>query len=194
MAYFASATACAAPSSSSAHISLALSVLTFLKSSSQKEFCRIGGAIDPFTSIHSIHLFVRWLSSLPMLEHLSSDLLLVAWAVKGLPAGLKSFLEWSLGLEGAPKERINLEYLVWHLEMWRSVFSSKIVVEDARQRGKGQGVHIADWYANAPALGRVLIYGEAQRYWDRLSGKSGMCFSRCSCFDSDYLSLLGGLY
>jgi hypothetical protein len=141
--------------STPAHLNPALNALAFFKLDSQKEFCRNDG-VDPFTSIHSTHLFVRWLSSLPVHKFLSSDRLLVAWAVQGLPPGLKALLFWSLPWENV-SERMNLEYLLWHLEMWRSVFSFKIVVEYARQKGKTRGVHIAEWYANTISENKELL-------------------------------------
>lgn len=164
-----------APSSSSAHISLALIALTFFQTaSSQKGFRNISGGLDPFTSIHSIHLFVTWLASLPVRQSLSSDLLLVAWAVQGLPPGLRSLLEWSLAWEDIPEESLNLEYLLWHLEMWRSVFSSTIVVEFARKRGMRLEPHIADWFANGPNVNKEMAQKAAQEYWHRFTGKKGM--------------------
>jgi len=112
---------------------------------------------------------------------LSSDLLLVAWAVKGLPTGLGKLLTWSLEWEDVPEERINLEYLLWHLEMWRSVFSSMEVVEYARKKGKNRSVHIAEWYANALGDDKKVALDAARGYWGRFSGKEGMYFSRSSC-------------
>ena len=171
----------ALPSTPPAHINLALNALSFFtKVSSQREFCRLGG-VDPFNSIHSIHLFVRWLASLPVRQFLSSDLLLVAWAIRGFPAGLRTFLQWSLARENVPEERINLEYLLWHLEMWRSVFSSMEVVEKAREKGKSPSIHIAEWYANAPGDDRKVALDAAQRYWNRFSGNTGLYFYRSSC-------------
>ncbi|KAF7510918.1 hypothetical protein GJ744_005748 [Endocarpon pusillum] len=167
-----SAPTSSAPSSSPSQIGLALTALTFLQcASSQKGFRNVSKGMDPFTSIHSIHLFVNWLASLPIRQTLPSDLLLVAWAIQGLPAGLRSFLAWSLALDNPPEERINLEYLTWHLEMWRSVFSSTIVVEFAGKRGKSQETPVEDWFANGPGRNKEWVRKEAQGYWDRFSGK-----------------------
>jgi hypothetical protein len=160
-------------------INLALNALTFFNLSSTREFCKLGG-IDPFTSIHSIHMFVHWLSSLPVRQVLSSDLLLVGWAVKGFPIGLRTFLQFSLGWEKLPQEKITLEYLLWHLEMWRSVFSSTIVVEYARQRGKIPSMDVAEWYANAISKDRMKAQEAARGYWDCFSGKNGMYSCRSS--------------
>jgi hypothetical protein len=49
-----------------------------------------------------------------------------------------------LALEKVSEERLKLEYLVWQLEMWRSVFSSTIIVEFARKRGMRPETHIVD--------------------------------------------------
>jgi hypothetical protein len=172
-----------ASSSTPAHLNPALNALAFFKRNSQKEFCRIDG-VDPFTSIHSIHLFVRWLSSLPVHRFLSSDRLLVAWTVQGLLPGLKAFLFWSLAWENVSEERMKLEYLLWHLEMWRSIFSLKIVAEFARQKGKSRGVHIAEWYANTISENREELLKAAIGFWDRFSGKSGMHLSQSSCLST----------
>lgn len=166
-----------APSSSPSHISRALNAFKFFTSSSQVEFKRESGGLTPFHSILSIHLFVHWLSSLPDRKILSSDLFLVAWAVKGLPAGLGCFLQLSLGWEKVPEERINLEYLLWHLEMWRSVFSSTILVEHARKKAKEPSIDIVDWYARAVLADRNVALRAAGRYWHRFSGRGGMYFS-----------------
>jgi len=129
-------------------------------------------------------LFVFWLASLPVRQSLSSDLLLVAWAVQGLPAGLQSFLQWSLALDNVGEEGLNLEYLLWQLEMWRSVFSSTIVVEYARKRGMKPETDIVDWFENGPDVNKNVALKAAQGYWDSFSGKKGMFCYRSSYSDT----------
>jgi hypothetical protein len=181
------------PFFSSSRYDLVSSAFRPFKSNARNEFRQVAGGLEPFHSLHSTHLFVHWLSSLPIRKYLSSDLLLVVWAVNGLPAGLKGFLQWSLtALEAVPEEKVNLEYLMWQLEMWRSIFSSTKVVEYARKNGwNQQGTTITDWFWNSGGASKAAVQNLAQGYWGRLSGTAGMYSSSRSGSYFHFVSLDG---
>jgi hypothetical protein len=80
----------------------------------------------------------------------------------------------SLAWEGVSGERMNLEYLCWHLEMWRSVFLSPKAVEYARKMGRCPETHIADWYASTRRQDMKVALELAQEYWRIFSGAAGM--------------------
>lgn len=96
----------------------------------------------------------------------------MAWAVKGMSPGLRVFLRYSLGFDRVPDERINLEYLCWHLEMWREIFSLVRVVEYAREKGKDRETYIVDWYADGKG-DKDNVRRFAREYWNSFSGKEG---------------------
>lgn len=167
------ASASASTSSSPRHINQALNALASIKNKSESVYFAVEWAIDPFGSIQGIHMFTRWLEDHQIRKYLCSDLLLVAWAIQGLPAGLRSFLVWSLAnLEPEVEDKkINLDYLTWQLEMWRSVFSSTKAVEYARKNG-GTVKYIIDWYGGSMGH-KEQVQAQARRYWDRFSGMKG---------------------
>ena len=125
-------------------------------------------------SHQTVRQYINWLTSLAIAQYMQ-PMLLVWWGTNDLPFNLRDWLLWSMdefSVDDPGAWRDPIEYLGYHLEMWRVVWRDPELKAYAKHLGLAEGHSMCKWSReeDTPREFRARVELTAKRHWKWMGG------------------------